>query len=82
MAPDERDGWAGYRLLILNQLKSFEDAVSGLRADLRDMRENELQNMRVEIALLKLKSGIWGAVVGSLSAILVTLGAILLRIIH
>lgn len=78
----ETGDWPGYRRLIVSQLKSFENEVSSLRKDLRDMREGEIQEMKVEIALLKLKSGVWASIVGALSSIIVTGGAILLRMVH
>lgn len=53
---NQRDGWAEYSKLVLTKLEEHEDI-------LKDINK-ELTNVRVEIGMLKVKSGVWGLIGG------------------
>ena len=65
------NGWREYQRLVLFQLE-------GHTARLEDI-DRGLERVRLEIAMLKLKSGLWGAAAGALAAIGGGIGAWLLR---
>jgi len=50
------DGWTQYSKLVLTKLEDHEDI-------LKDINK-ELTNVRVEIGMLKVKSGVWGLIGG------------------
>lgn len=47
------ESWREYRKLILKQLEDLTDAVKET--------QEEVSSMRSEISMLKVKSGVWGA---------------------
>lgn len=76
------ESWGEYRRLILTQLQSLQSELAILRKELEQFRQEEVSDIKIEIALLKLKSSIWGGFMGAVSAALLTAGAILLRLVH
>ena len=50
------NGWIEYKKLILSDLKELNDDYKGLRGEIAALRE--------DVAGLKVKSGIWGAIAG------------------
>ncbi len=57
MPPQEGNGWGEYSKLVLQKLQDHETL-------LKDINEALIQ-VRVEIAMLKVKSGVWGAMAGA-----------------
>ena len=72
--------WLEYRQLVLKELERLNLSITDLgnRLD-RNYHEYqaELSKIKIDIAMLQVKSGLWGAVAG----ILVTLSAVFLRYI-
>lgn len=58
------EGWKAYRRLILAQLKSLDEAVRLLDAKLASFYAKDVAQLRVDIAMLQVKSGVWGAAAG------------------
>lgn len=56
MPDTDKDGWTEWRALVLRKLDAH-------REDLRDLRK-DLAICRTDIAGLKIKSGVWGAMAG------------------
>jgi len=63
--------FSGYRRLFVSELerldrdmtalsKQMEDNHRELSGDIHNMRSKEISDMKVEIALLKMKAGVWG----------------------
>jgi hypothetical protein len=46
------NGWSEYEKLVLNELERHNNLIEGIREDVSDIRS--------EIAMLKVKSGLWG----------------------
>lgn len=46
------NGWSEYEKLVLNELERHNNLIEGIRKDVSDIRS--------EIAMLKVKSGLWG----------------------
>lgn len=57
----ENDGnWDEYRKLVLSELRRLERAVNGLH--------DEVAELKVEVARLNVKAGLWGALAGIVTA--------------
>lgn len=63
--------WGYYRRLIVQQLKDLQTDLAVVRGEIQNFRQTELSAIKVEIALLKLKSSLWGALLGSLGGAIV-----------
>jgi hypothetical protein len=72
--PDEPNGdWREHRLLILAELKRISDSILSLEARLDDFRSEEIQKIKVDIAMLQVKSGIWAGIVSGIISLAVVL---------
>ncbi len=54
------NGWEEYKRLVLEELKTSKESRKEIKIC--------LTNIKVEIAKLKVKSGIWGAIAGAIPA--------------
>ncbi len=61
MPPEDTNGWAAWRKLVLTKLDEHGAAITCLDA--------KVSAARVDIAKLKLKAGIWGAAMGCIPVI-------------
>lgn len=57
-------GWNEYKLLVLDQLEGLRASVQGLERKVDAFRADDIATVKVEIALLKQKAGLWGATAG------------------
>ncbi len=64
---EHKEGWQEYQMLVLSQLTDLKTEVASLR--------QVMQSVQIEIAILKVKAGMWGAVAGSV----VVIGELLLQ---
>ena len=60
MAPD-KNGWSEYEKLVMDKLESHTEWLKGLN--------KEVTSIRIEVAKLKVKAGIWGGLAGIVSAV-------------
>ena len=73
--------WIESRRLVAYELRSIRTEVHTIRERLDEFRAEDLPKLRTEIALLKFKSSIWGAILGGLSGILVSLAFLISRLV-
>jgi len=73
------EGWTEYRRLVLGELVRIEKDISSLHDKFDDLKTNDIGAMRVEIAMLKLKAGMFGAMTGTLTGLAVAIGAYLMH---
>jgi hypothetical protein len=66
-------GWNEYKLLVLDQLTRVCTQVQDLERKMDAFRADDIANVKVEIALLKQKAGIWGAIAGLVPSALAAL---------
>jgi hypothetical protein len=69
------DSWREYRRLILAELERINKSIVDINAKIEQFRADEISQIKVAIAMLQVKSGVWGAI----AALAVTLGAALLK---
>lgn len=55
------DKWADYQQLVLHELQTHSEELKAIREDLK--------NLHIEIAYLKIKSGVWGIMGGAIPVI-------------
>ena len=67
--PSDSNGWREYQRLVLDKLESLEEHGRAL--------DEKVTKLRVEVAALKVKSGLWGALAGLLPAIGILLYTVL-----
>lgn len=58
---EQMGSWEAYQRLVLAELKRFDE-------DIQDIKSKQ-QEILSEIAVLKVKAGVWGAIGGLLTAI-------------
>ena len=78
MAPDSEElpgDWVQYRRLILSELKRLGADLEDLGNKLSKFQTEEVSQIKVDIAMLKVKAGMWGLGGG----IVVALGGLLLE---
>lgn len=66
----ERNGWSGYQRLVLGRLDQLDKKVEQLGDDIHAMQREDINSLKIEVAMLKVKAGIWGAAAGLLPAAL------------
>jgi hypothetical protein len=66
-------GWNEYKLLVLDQLEKACKKIDDLERKMDTFRADDIANVKVEIALLKQKAGLWGAVAGLIPSVIAAL---------
>lgn len=69
--------WGTYRVHILSELRRIGEDVVAIDRKLDRFREEDLAQIKLEVAMLKVKSGLWGGLSGLVTAV----GAALLLIL-
>lgn len=62
--PEEQGGWGEYRMLILQELKQLHEEVKDVKSSLTAL-SFELSAVKAQIAVLQVKSGVWGFFAGA-----------------
>lgn len=65
MEPGDSNGWHEYSRLVLNELKRLDK-------DIKEI-DSHLRQISLDIATLKAKSAMWGAVAGAIPGIIIAL---------
>ncbi len=60
--PPEDDGWKEWRKFVLKELTRLSNACEDLRGKVND----ELSQLKAEVAMLKVKSGVYGLLGGGI----------------
>jgi hypothetical protein len=72
---DDGNGWREYRRLILAEIERVTKGVLEINDKLERLRNEDLSQLKIDIAMLQIKSGVWGALAG----LCVAIGAALLK---
>jgi hypothetical protein len=71
------EGWTEYRKLILAELERLSASIHDTNRKIDEFRSDDIAQIKVEIAMLKVKAGAWGALAG----LLPTLAALLIWLV-
>lgn len=72
-----QDTWHEWSRHVLAELKRLNENISGLEDKIDRIKADLIAPLHVEIAMLKVKSGIWGLIGGAIPVILMVLAEIL-----
>jgi hypothetical protein len=73
----EIDSWTEYRRLILQALERLDGEIGRVNSKIDAMREDDIAALKVKIAMLEVKAGMWGALMGLVTGALAVLVAYL-----
>ena len=65
---------AEFKERVLASLRNIKEEVENVDRKLDVLKDEEISNIKVEIAMLKVKSGLWGLVGGALGIFLLFVG--------
>lgn len=57
-------GWEGYRRLILSELERINGNIGNINEKIERFRQEDISNLKTDIALLKFQAATYGAVAG------------------
>lgn len=66
------DKWSEYQKLVLHELESNSREIERLRTEFKDefkLVREDIQTIQVQIAFLKVKSGVWGLIGGAIPVV-------------
>jgi len=63
---EDGSGWASYQRYVINELKRINDAVGVITDKIEKFRQEDIAQLKTDIALLKFQSAMWGAAAGVL----------------
>lgn len=75
------DDWYQNRKLIANELRRMSEEIQIIRSDIDKYRREDIADIKTDIALLRLKSSLWGAIMGGATGTLVIVAGVLMRLI-
>lgn len=58
------NGWPEYQKLILDRLERTDNELSEIHKEIKDIRQTDLVQIKIELTKLKLHAGIAGATAG------------------
>jgi hypothetical protein len=73
---DEGNGWKEYRRLVVAELERLSKLITTVDDKISKLRGEDIADIKVDIAMLQVKAGIWGAVAG----LAVAISAVVLRV--
>ncbi len=73
MPPDSQDTWEQYRNLILAEIARINTAVEAINRKIEQFRQEDISEIKTDIALLKFQAGLWGAGAGVIFSLIMTL---------
>lgn len=65
---NETNGWSAYEKLVMSKLETLEDRVDAI--------DDKLTLVRIDVAGLKIRAGIWGAGAGMIPALVTSLAVL------
>lgn len=71
----EAESWVEYRRLILQALERMDSEIGKVNGKIDQFRAEDIASLKVEVAMLKVRAGMWGAVSGLITGVLAALVA-------
>lgn len=69
--PTPEDGFTEYRRLILGELERLNLALGALNVKIDGLKDREMADLRVDVAMLKVKASVMGAIAGTIGGAVV-----------
>lgn len=69
---DEPAGWNDYRRYVVEELRRINKTISDITEKIERFRQDDIAQLKTDIALLKFQAGIFGALGGSLFGAIAT----------
>lgn len=63
---DPRISWMHDGNMLLEGVRECKEAVNNMADEMKEVRQVDIPGLRVEIAKLTVKAGIWGAIAGAI----------------
>ena len=73
------DEWKEFRQQQDVRYVENQAAIQAIQQRISDVREVDIPGLRVEVAMLKIKAGVWGALAGFVPAALLLFGQLLMH---
>jgi len=67
------NGWESWGRHVLEELKTAKQERGELRGEIQSIRQADIPDVKTEIAMLKVKSGVWGSI-GALMVLAIAYG--------
>jgi len=67
---EDTNGWDEWKNHVLQELKALSEG--------QKEQSKEINNCRIDIATLKTKSSLWGAITGFIASVVVAVGSVLI----
>ena len=64
--------WATYRKFVVEELRRINDAIEKITNKIEAFRQEDIAQIRTDIALLKFQAAMWGAAAGIIFSVLAT----------
>lgn len=62
------NGWSEYQRLVIDRLDRLDHKINSIQAQIDQIHREEISEIKVDIAMLKVKAGVFGLVGGFLPA--------------
>jgi hypothetical protein len=70
--------WIEYRELVLKELERLNESINILNIKIDKIHTRDISDMKIRIAMLEVRAGVWGAIAGCITGI----GFIIVTKIH
>lgn len=75
--PQPEDTWQEWSRHVLAELKRLNDTIQAVDDKIDKLKDEQVSPLKIELAMLKVKSGFWGMIGGAIPVILMVLVEIL-----
>jgi hypothetical protein len=69
---DEDTGWRDYRRFVVEELRRINITISAITEKIERFRQDDIAQLKTDIALLKFQAGMFGALGGTIFGALAT----------
>lgn len=71
-AGDDERGWGGYRRFVVEELRRINGAIQAITDKIERFRQEDISQLKTDMALLKFQAAMYGAVAGTIFAAIAT----------
>lgn len=70
--PEDERGWSGYRRFVVEELRRINGAIQAITDKIERFRQEDISQLKTDMALLKFQAAMYGAVAGTIFAAIAT----------